>query len=124
MHSQAVKAKSEVDIFEKEEANGALIRARTTWHIEGEKPSRYFCNLENYNALQKYIPRLKVKDENNREIMVTEQKKVEKKLKKIMENFMSLMKLMLMELLTLFLELKMQIIALNLEQVKQKHLKE
>ena len=47
-----------------------------------------------------------------------------KKLKKIMENFMSLMKLMLLELLTLFLELKMQIIALNLEQVKQKHLKE
>ena len=55
--------------------------------------------------------------------MVTEQKKLRKKFKKIIENFMSLMKLMLMELLTLFLELKMQI-ALNLEQVKQKHLKE
>ena len=71
------EAKMEVDKFEKMEAEGAQTRARTTWHIEGEKLSKYFCNLEKYNALQKYIPKLKVKNDKNKDTIVTDKKKMQ-----------------------------------------------
>jgi hypothetical protein len=30
---------------------GVFIRSRAKWNLEGEKPSRYFCNMENrYNV--------------------------------------------------------------------------
>jgi exonuclease III len=80
------EAKTEVDNFEKNEAKGALIRARLNWQIDGEKPSRYFCNLEKFNSLQKYIPKLRVKDDNNKEIIVTKQKKVEGETRKFYAN--------------------------------------
>ena len=57
------EAKDEVERFEKAEAEGAMVTTRLKWNVEGEKPSKYFCGLEKYNALQKYIPSLKVKDE-------------------------------------------------------------
>ena len=59
------KAKQEIEAMEKKEAEGSLIRSRIRWQLEGEKPSKYFCNLEKYNALQKYIPSLKTKNEKN-----------------------------------------------------------
>ena len=76
------EAKKDVEIFEKTEAEGALVRARALWQIEGEKPSKFFCNLEKFNALQKYIPKLKVKNEKNVEIEVTEQQKIDKEIRK------------------------------------------
>ena len=33
--------------------NGMIIRSRIQWLQEGEKPSRYFCNLENRNFCNK-----------------------------------------------------------------------
>ena len=32
------------------------------WLVEGEKPSSYFCNLENKNFLEKTIKKLKTQD--------------------------------------------------------------
>ena len=57
-----------------------MVRTRLKWNVEGEKTSKYFCGLE------KYIPSLKVKDENNSEVVVTDQTKVEKEIKKFYGN--------------------------------------
>ena len=57
---QLQKARAEVNHFIDEETEAAQCRARLKWHIEGEKPSRYFCSLEKHNGIQKYIPKLKM----------------------------------------------------------------
>ena len=73
-------AKQEVEEFISKEAEGAQCRARVQWHIEGEKPSKFFCNLEKYNALQKYIPQLFVKHTSGEEILVNDQNNVEQEI--------------------------------------------
>ena len=80
------KAKKIVENFENENVEAALVRARLRWQLEGEKPSKYFCNLEKYNALQKYIPKLRIKDEQNIESCITDQKSIDKELKKFYAN--------------------------------------
>ena len=79
-------AKQEVEGFNRAAAEGAQCRARVQWQVDGEKPSRYFCNLEKYNALQKYIPQLKVKDINGKEKIVSDQKGVDKEIYKFLRN--------------------------------------
>ena len=37
------------------EAEGAFIRARTNYRIDGEKPTKLFCALETQNGVQKYV---------------------------------------------------------------------
>ena len=74
------QAREEVENFNKQEAEGAQCRARAQWQVDGEKPSKFFCNLEKYNALQKYIPMLNVKDEVGRDKTVTEQNDVDKEI--------------------------------------------
>ena len=51
-------AREEVEEFSKKKAEGAICRSRINWQVHGEKPSRYFCNLEKYNGTQKFIPQL------------------------------------------------------------------
>ena len=48
--------------------------------------SKFFCNLEKCNALQKYIPELKVKDKNNKDLIIKEQTKIDKELYKFYHN--------------------------------------
>ena len=55
-------AKQEVEEFNRKASEGAQCRARVKWFVEGEKPTKFFCNLEKSNALQKYIPQLLVKE--------------------------------------------------------------
>ena len=43
---------------------GNLIRSRARWVEQGEKPSRYFCNLENRNFVSKRMSALIDKDGN------------------------------------------------------------
>ena len=38
--------KQELLEFRQEEMQGHMIRSRTQWVTEGEKPSKYFCALE------------------------------------------------------------------------------
>ena len=45
-----------------EELKGAFIRSRAEWHELGEKPSRYFLNLENKNRINKTINEIKMDD--------------------------------------------------------------
>ena len=42
----------------KEHLQGHMIRSRTRWIEEGEKPSKYFCNLESRNVLNKTIKKI------------------------------------------------------------------
>lgn len=37
---------------------GLMIRSRTKWIDEGEKPTKYFCNMENRNYTSKAMPNL------------------------------------------------------------------
>ena len=41
---------------------GNYIRSRVRWIEEGEKPSKYFCNLESRNYVNKQIPKLILND--------------------------------------------------------------
>ena len=56
---------------------GAIMRAKAKWQIEGERSTKYFCNLEKRNFIEKVIPSLIldngeiVKDQNR---IRTEQK--------------------------------------------------
>ena len=59
------------------QAQGAFIRARARYKIQGEKPSRLFCSLEKHNAIQKHIPKLIV-DCNGQKQEITDQKGVAK----------------------------------------------
>ena len=45
-----------------EELKGALIRSRAEWLDLGEKPSRFFLNLENRNRVNKMISEIKLDD--------------------------------------------------------------
>ena len=42
----------------KEYLQGHMIRSRARWIEEGEKPSKYFCNLESRNFLNKTIKKI------------------------------------------------------------------
>ena len=80
-------AKQEVEEFNRKAAEGAECRARIQWHVEGEKPTNFFCNLEKFNALQKYIPQLLVKQTLEEDYtLVNEQARVEKEIFKFYQN--------------------------------------
>lgn len=44
----------------KAKMQGQIIRSRTRWVEEGEKPTKYFCNLESRNFINKTIKRVDV----------------------------------------------------------------
>ena len=68
--------KIELDNLYAFQAQGAFIRARARYQIEGEKPSRLFCSLEKHNAIQKHIPKLVV-EKNNQKVEIKDQKSIE-----------------------------------------------
>lgn len=47
--------KNALENLRKEKLQGHMIRSRALWLEEGEKPSKYFCNLESRNFLNKTI---------------------------------------------------------------------
>ena len=61
------------------QAQGAYIRAKARYKIEGEKPSRLFCSLEKHNAVQKHIPKLIV-EKNDKKVEITDQISIEKEI--------------------------------------------
>ena len=50
--------KTELKILRQNKVQGEYIRSRTQWIEEGEKPTNFFCNLENRNFVNKTIPKL------------------------------------------------------------------
>ncbi len=60
------KYKSEMEQIKEEEIRGIQIRNRIKWYEEGEKPTSYFCHLENRNYVNKLLN--KVITDDNEEI--------------------------------------------------------
>ena len=58
------------------QAQGASIRARAKYYIEGEHPTRLFCSLKKHNGVQKHIPKLIV-DKDGSKNHITDQKSIE-----------------------------------------------
>jgi len=57
--------------------NGVIIRSRAIWYSQGEKPTRYFCNLEKRNYINKIIREIEVEGKivNNPAEILDEQRK-------------------------------------------------
>ena len=60
--------KNDLEAVYDHKAQGAFIRVRAKYRIEGEKPTRLFCSLEKHNAMQKYIPQLKINKDGVEEV--------------------------------------------------------
>ena len=68
--------KEDLEKINEYQAQGAFIRAKSRYKTEGERPTKLFCSLEKHNAVQKYIPKLRVVKDDN-EVILTEQKQIE-----------------------------------------------
>ena len=72
-----IQKKMELEASRKNRIEGSIIRSRAKWLSEGEKPSKYFLNLESRNYVNKTIPRLDVNGkiiDNQTEILKETQK--------------------------------------------------
>lgn len=68
-----IETKNEkLEDIKKERIQGIIIKSRLKWAEEGEKPTRYICNLESRNYVNKVIPKV-VKDDGT---AVTKQKEI------------------------------------------------
>ena len=63
--------KEELERLRKVKMKGQSVRARLQWLQKGEKPSKYFCNLENKNYIEKTIRKLKL---SNGSIVIKQEK--------------------------------------------------
>ena len=64
--------KKELEKIRDHKLMGNIIRSRAKWMDEGEKPTKYFLNLENRHYTNKTIPKL-IKEES---IEITDQKNI------------------------------------------------
>ena len=77
--------KNELEEIRKDYVNGLLVRARAKWIEDGEKPSKYFCNLEKRNFVNKNIS--KIITTSNK--VITEQKELLGEIKRFYETLYS-----------------------------------
>ena len=54
------KLKKELEILRQPQIRAMMLRARVQYYEEGEKPSKYFCNLEKHKFSKKLVSRLNV----------------------------------------------------------------
>ena len=71
-------------IFEYE-AEGAFVRSRCNYKIDGEKPTKLFCSLESQNGVQKYVSQL-VTIKDDAEEILTEQRDIEQEIHDFYKN--------------------------------------
>jgi exonuclease III len=57
-----VKIKHDINELDQYMLEGAKVRSRAQMHAEGEKPTKYFCNLEKARGIEKITRHLKTKD--------------------------------------------------------------
>ena len=69
--------KAALESIREERIQGQMIRSRIQWLSEGEKPSKFFCNLESKNSLEKTIKKVK----NDQGHYLTEQAEILKYIK-------------------------------------------
>ena len=80
LQSELDEKKSALENIYKYQAQGAYVRSRASYKVEGERPTRMFCSLEKYNGTQKYVPTLIVPGENDTEKVIVEQKEIEEEI--------------------------------------------
>ena len=80
--NQLDEKKTELENIRKEKMQGIMVRARVRWAEEGEKPTKYFCNLESRNHINKTI--FKVTKDNGDTI--NRQEEILKEVKKFYSN--------------------------------------
>ena len=77
--------KSELKELRSKKLEGVMTRSRAKWIEQGEKTSKYFCNLENRNYVSKSMPHLWKADGTK----TTEQKEIVNETKTFYENLYS-----------------------------------
>ena len=50
--------KKELQVIRENKIKGQQVRSKLQWLKEGEKPTKYFCNLENKNFIEKTVKKL------------------------------------------------------------------
>ena len=74
--------KSELEKLREKSLKGHLIRSRTQWLSQGEKPTKYFCSLEHHNYTEKTVKKVIKKDRTE----VSDQKHILNELKSYYSN--------------------------------------
>ena len=54
--------RNELEKIRNKKIRGSYIRSRAKWIEEGEKPSKYICNLESKNFINKQISKLELEN--------------------------------------------------------------
>ena len=80
-YTRLVELNSALINLRKTELDGAFIRSRADWLDHGEKPSKYFLNLENKNRVNKNINEIKKEDDT----IIRDQDMILKELKNFYE---------------------------------------
>ena len=74
--------KSELEKLREKSMKGHLIRSRTQWLSQGEKPTKYFCSLKHHNYTEKTVKKVIKKDRTE----VSDQKHILNELKSYYSN--------------------------------------
>ena len=74
--------KSELEKLREKSMKGHLIKSRTQWLSQGEKPTKYFCSLEHHNYTEKTVKKVIKKDRTE----VSDQKHILNELKSYYSN--------------------------------------
>ena len=61
------EAQNELKILREKKVEGIIMRSKAKWHLEGERNSKYFCNLENQHYKEKNMDKLI--NDNNKELI-------------------------------------------------------
>lgn len=79
---QLKEKNKELEVIRSKRMEGVLLRSKARWIAEGEKISKYFCNLEKRNYISKNMPKLV----NNQNTIIEDQKGIEREVKTFYEN--------------------------------------
>ena len=52
------RVESELKKLREDKIRGIILRTKAKWNVEGERSSKYFCNLEKRHLTKKAIPKL------------------------------------------------------------------
>ena len=72
LQNQLLQQKQKLELIQLNKAKGAQVRARMKWIEDGERNTKYFCNLEKHNGKKKIISRLRTESGE----VVTDQNKI------------------------------------------------
>ena len=74
--------RTDLESLRREKLQGIMVRSKAQWVEEGEKPTRYFCNLESRNYLNKTIKKIEVDGKGT----IYEQKDILKEVQSFYQN--------------------------------------